>query len=123
MGIQEAVLICLANYAGFQGRAARPEFWWWVLFVVASWIILYVMAGVILGADSGAGAVAGGLFCLAALLPGLAVGARRLHDTDRSGWWLLLLLLPIAGWLVLIYFFVEPTTPGPNLYGDGLGLF
>jgi len=122
MGIQEAVLICLAKYAGVQGRAARPEFWWWVLFVVAGWVILYVIAGVISGTESGAGAVSGALFCLAAFLPGLAVGARRLHDTDRSAWWLLLLLLPIAGWLVLLYFCLEPGTPGPNLYGDGLGL-
>jgi len=122
MGIQEAVSTCLAKYVEFDGRAARPECWWWLLFVIAVWVILYVLGGAVLGADSGAGPVSGGLFCLSAFLPGLAVAARRLHDTDRSGWWLLLLLIPIAGWVGLLYFLAQPSTRGPNQYGDGLFL-
>lgn len=120
MGIQEAVITCLSKYADFEGRADRPEYWWWALFVLAGWVILYVLMGRILGEDSGAGAVSGGLFCLAAFSPGLAVGARRLHDTDRSGWWMLLLLVPIAGWLALLYFCAQPGTLGPNRFGDAL---
>ena len=120
MGIQEAVLSCLSQYVGFEGRAIRPECWWWACFVVAGWVILWSLGGAIFGADSGAGPVSGGLFCLAAFLPGLAVCARRLHDSDRTGWWLLLLLVPIAGWLVLAYFLAQPSTPGPNKYGNGM---
>ena len=120
MGIHEAVLSCLSQYVGFEGRAIRPECWWWALFVVAGWVIPWAVGGAIFGADSGAGPVSGGLFCLAAFLPGLAVGSRRLHDTDRTGWWLLLLLVPIAGWLVLAYFMAQPSTPGPNKYGNGM---
>jgi uncharacterized membrane protein YhaH (DUF805 family) len=122
MGIQEAVLTCLTKYVDFEGRATRSECWWWALFVVAVWVILWIMGGAILGADSGAGPVSGGLFCLAAFLPGLAVAARRLHDTDRSAWWLLLLLLPIVGWGVLFYYLAEPSMPGPNKFGDALFL-
>jgi uncharacterized membrane protein YhaH (DUF805 family) len=122
MGIQEAVATCLVKYVSFDGRASRPECWWWALFVVAVWVILYVVVGAILGRDSGAAAVSGGLFCLAAFLPGLAVAARRLHDTDRNAWWLLLLLVPVVGWAVLAFFLTQPGTLGPNQYGDGLFL-
>ena len=86
--------------------------------MLAVWVILWVMGGALLGSDSGAGPVSGGLFCLAAFPPGLAVAARRLHDTDRSAWWLLLLLVPIAGWGVLFYYLAEPGMPGPNKFGD-----
>jgi uncharacterized membrane protein YhaH (DUF805 family) len=123
MGIQEAVTSCLGKYADFHGRAAIEEFWWWMLFVVACCVILREMGDFILGADSGAGAVAAALFALATFLPGLAVGARRLHDTDRASGWLLLLLLPIAGWIVLGLFCARAGTRGPNRFGDGLRLY
>lgn len=74
-----------------------------------------------MGADTTYGLRAGvitGLLGLALLLPSLAVGVRRLHDTDRSGWWILIVIIPIIGWLVLIFFFVTPGTPGPNRYGQ-----
>ena len=58
-----------------------------------------------------------GIYYLAVLIPSLAVGVRRLHDTDRSGWWLLLSLIPVIGWIVLIIFFVLDSTPGENQYG------
>jgi uncharacterized membrane protein YhaH (DUF805 family) len=122
MGVQEAVVKCLANYANFEGRADRSECWWWALFVTAGWVILWTMGNAILGKDSGAGPVSGGLFCLAAFSPGLAVSARRLHDVDRSAWWLLLLLIPVAGWGVLVYFLIQPSTLGPNQFGDALFL-
>jgi uncharacterized membrane protein YhaH (DUF805 family) len=120
MGIQEAITTCFANYVNFAGRAARPEYWWWVLFVIVIGVILQIVGGIILGSASGAGGVLGGLFYLATFLPGLAVSVRRLHDTDRSGWWLLLALIPIVGPLVLLYFMVQPGTAGPNQFGDGI---
>jgi len=122
MGIQEAVQTCLSKYVEFDGRATRPECWWWALFVVAVWVILRVLGSAILGADSGAGPVSGGLFGAAVFPAGLAVAARRLHDTDRSAWWLLLLLVPIAGWAMLLYYLAQPSIPGPNKFGDALFL-
>ena len=118
MGIQEAVITCLTNYVSLDGRASRAEFWWWVLFVLAGWIILLALGGAILGADSGAGSVSGGMFGLAMLLPTIAVAARRLHDTERSGWWLWLLLLPFVGWAVLAYLLVQAGTRSSNWYGE-----
>src|ERR1051326_7699383 len=119
MGIQEAVASCLSNYVTFEGRADRAEFWWWMLFVVAVWVIIWAVGGAVMGVDSGAGAVAGGLFILAAFLPSLAAAVRRLHDSDRTGWWLLLVALPVVGWLVVIYVLARPGTIGPNQLGNG----
>ena len=120
MGIQQAISTCFSKYVDFQGRAMRPEYWWWVLFVVVVAVILQILGAIILGSQSGAGGVLAGLFYLATLLPGLAVSVRRLHDTDHSGWWLLIGLVPIIGGLVLLYFMVQPGTQGPNRFGTGL---
>src|SRR5271165_1557241 len=119
MGIQEAVLSCLSQYVHLEGRATRAEYWWWTLFVLACWVILWALGGAFFGTDSGAGPVSGGLFGLAAFLPGLAVASRRLHDTDRTGWWLFLLLVPVGGWAALAWFLAQPGTQGPNKFGIG----
>ena len=86
---------------------------WW--FELASFIIVTVLS--ILGRASALFGVIGFIYGLAVLIPSIAVGIRRLHDTDRSGWWLLLLLLPFVGLIVLIVFMASPGTPGPNNYG------
>ena len=116
MGFQEAVTTCFTKYVDFQGRAARPEYWWWVLFVVVAALVLQLIDRILFG---GSGVLAG-LFQLATLLPALAVAVRRLHDTDRSGWFLLLAFIPVIGALVLLYFLVQPGTPGPNRF-EGTG--
>ena len=100
-----AVKTCFNKYVEFKGRAARPEFWWFFLFQVLVSIVLGMVSQTL-----------SGLAGLALFLPGLAVGARRLHDTDKSAWLLLLGLVPILGWLVLLYFFVQPSGPA-NQYG------
>jgi uncharacterized membrane protein YhaH (DUF805 family) len=123
MGIQEAVGTCLASYVGFGGRADRPEFWWWVLFVVAVWVIIWSCCAWLFGINSAVGAVAGGLFFLAAFLPSLAAAMRRLHDCDRTGWWLWLAAVPIVGWAVLIWLLARPGTEGPNRFGTGTPVF
>jgi uncharacterized membrane protein YhaH (DUF805 family) len=118
MGLQEAISTCFSKYVDFQGRAARPEYWYWVLFIVVVAIILQVLGAIILGSQSGAGGILAGLFYLATLLPGLGVSVRRLHDTDRSGWFLLLGFIPIIGGLILLYFMVQPGTVGSNRFGN-----
>jgi uncharacterized membrane protein YhaH (DUF805 family) len=120
MGFQDAVTTCFSKYVDFQGRASRPEYWWWVLFVVVVGIVLRVVGQAIFGWASAGAGIPGLLFHLAVFLPGLAVAVRRLHDTDRSGWWLLIAFIPVIGWLVLLYFMIQPGTPSPNLYGDGV---
>ena len=106
MTFQQSIRTCFSKYADFNGRAARPEFWWYVLFIV--------IAGT---AASRIHSALGTLFGLATILPSLAAGARRLHDTGRSGWWQLIALVPVLGGLALIYFCALDGTPGENPYG------
>ncbi|MGK6310021.1 DUF805 domain-containing protein [Variovorax sp. DT-64] len=105
MNFQEAVKTCFSKYVDFNGRASRSEYWWFVL----AYVIVAIVAGFI-------HEIVYGLVILAFLLPLLAVGARRLHDIGKSGWWLLLGLIPVVG-LVLLYFMVQPTQPESNEYG------
>jgi uncharacterized membrane protein YhaH (DUF805 family) len=118
MPFQEAVRICLQRkYAVFSGRARRSEYWFFILFTAIVGIVGSVLDGLfgIRSGDYSTGPIQG-LLQLALLLPSLAVGVRRLHDTDRSGWWLLISLIPIIGWIVLIVFFVQDSQPA-NRYG------
>jgi uncharacterized membrane protein YhaH (DUF805 family) len=104
MNFVDAVKTCFTKYADFNGCASRPEFWWWVLFTFVTATVLRAVNYEL-----------SGLFSLATLLPGIAVGARRLHDTDRSGWLQLLALIPVIGWIVLIIWCAEAGKP--NRYG------
>ena len=122
MGFSVAVVTCFAKYATFSGRARRAEFWWFAVFNVAVMIILSVID---LGFGSphrwmmgdGGPSPVGGLYWLAVLLPSLAVTVRRLHDTDRSGWWILIEFVPLVGPLILIWFLATPGTAGENRFG------
>jgi uncharacterized membrane protein YhaH (DUF805 family) len=111
-------LAVLKKYAEFKGRARRSEYWYFVLFNVIISIVLAIVDRVIgtHSAETGFG-VLGGLYALAVLIPGIAVGVRRLHDTNRSGWWLLIGLIPCIGLIVLIVFTVQDSQPGDNQYG------
>ncbi|HSV58797.1 MAG TPA: DUF805 domain-containing protein [Variovorax sp.] len=106
MSFVQAVQVCLRKYVDFEGRASRPEFWWFALFQ----LIVMVVAAML-------GQTVYTIVALALVLPSLGVGARRLHDIGKSGWFLLLHLLPIIGILVLIYFWVQPTQAEGNTYG------
>jgi len=108
-----AVTNCFEKYASFRGRASRSEYWYFVLFCFLGGLLL----GVLEKFDDRLG-IATLIFNFGTFLPSLAVGARRLHDTDRSGWWLLLWLLPIIGWLILIIWACIAGTDGPNRFGD-----
>ena len=105
--VQKAVKTCLSKYADFNGRAARPEFWWFML----AQIVVLLIAGMISG-------LLEALVSLGLLLPGLAVGARRLHDIGKSGWLQLLWLVPFIGWAILIYWAAQPSAVGANAYGS-----
>lgn len=110
MSFMDAVKVCLTEkYVNFSDRARRSEYWYFVLFN----FLISAAAGIIFGE----GGVVTGLISLALLLPGIAVSIRRLHDTGRSGWNLLWVLLPVIGWIVLIVFYVGDSQPGTNQWG------
>jgi uncharacterized membrane protein YhaH (DUF805 family) len=120
MNMIEAVKAVFSKYATFEGRARRSEYWWFVLFNLIVSIILTVVLGG--GRGMGEGGMMGGgllanIWSLAMLLPSLAVGARRLHDIDRTGWWQLIWFIPVIGWIVLIVFFASRGTAGTNRFG------
>jgi len=118
MGFQDAIRTCFSKYATFSGRAPRSEFWWFFLFLLLGNILFSIIDGVIFGTIEGQQiTVLGAIFSLAVILPSIAVGVRRLHDKDMSGWWYLLVLIPILGALVLLFFFVQKGTDGPNRFG------
>jgi uncharacterized membrane protein YhaH (DUF805 family) len=108
----------LKKYAVFSGRSRRKEYWYFVLFVVIISIVLSIIDG-LFGTNhrsTGAGLLSS-IFSLAVLIPSIAVSVRRLHDIDRTGWWVLIGLVPIIGWIVLLVFHVQDSTPGTNRYG------
>jgi uncharacterized membrane protein YhaH (DUF805 family) len=123
----------LRKYAEFSGRARRREFWLFWLFLIGIEILFSILIGAAggsmmavsdpsagLAAFSGPAKTMFGLYCLlmlALLIPSVAVSFRRLHDTDRTAWWLLIGLIPLLGGLVLLIFYLLDGTPGPNKYG------
>src|SRR3954470_10390631 len=115
----------LKEYANFSGRARRTEFWMFMLFnAIASLIVsvLDTLIGTASVVSTGSSVsfspgLLGWIYGLAVLFPTLAVGARRLHDTDKSGWWWLLWLIPLVGQIILIVFWALDGTPGANRYG------
>ncbi len=112
MDFLDAVRACLGKYGTFVGRARRSEYWFFVVFS-------YLVGQATLPLSFIVGHY-GGLLTLATialLVPGIAVGMRRLHDTNRAGWWLLLNLVPIAGQIVLTIWMFERGTPGTNRFG------
>jgi DNA-binding CsgD family transcriptional regulator len=102
MSFLEAIRVCLTKYAEFNGRAGRAEFWWFMLFVV-------LVAGALLYVSEALSSI----FLIAVLLPLLAVGARRLRDIGKSGWWLLMWLVPVGGLVALVWLWSLPGTAQP----------
>lgn len=112
----------LKKYVAFSGRASRPEFWWFFLINLIVSIVLTV-ADMQLGLIAAGGvAITSTIYQLAVLLPSLGVSVRRLHDTDRSGWWMLIGLIPLIGLIVLLVFFIMASTPGENRHGSNPGV-
>ena len=108
----------LKKYAVFSGRSRRAEYWYFVLFNLIAIIVLSLI-DTLLGTFNvvqGVGLLSG-IYSLAVLIPSLAVTVRRLHDVDRTGWWILIYLIPLIGVIVLLVFALTPGTPGSNSYG------
>ena len=108
----------LKKYAVFDGRARRKEYWFFVLFNIIFALVLAFIDGMVgtFNPESGYG-VLSGIYGLAVFIPGIAVSIRRLHDTDRSGWWILICLIPLIGAIWLLILFVLDGTAGQNQYG------
>jgi uncharacterized membrane protein YhaH (DUF805 family) len=119
MGFGEAISSGFSNYVGFSGRAARSEYWYWFLFSVICQVVGDIIDAVLFGSQT---PVLGALVGLALLLPGIAVSIRRLHDLDRSGWFLLLVFIPLIGGIWLLVWYCMKGTEGSNRFGpDPLG--
>ena len=114
----EAIQKAYLNYKNVKDRASRSEFWWFHLY---SWLMAHV-AGILIAQtllnDESQLFILFGLTLFALAIPGLTVAIRRLHDTNRSGWWLLLGFIPVIGSLVLIYFWAGKSNASDNEYGQ-----
>jgi uncharacterized membrane protein YhaH (DUF805 family) len=118
----DAIRSVLSQYATFSGRASRAEFWWWVLALLIASLVVGVIDSALFpplfgDPELGSGGPLSAILGLGLLVPNLAVNARRLHDIDRTCWWQLIVLVPLVGALVLLFFFVQRGTPGPNRFG------
>lgn len=114
MNFLTAVKTCLTRYATFSGRATRPEFWYWILFVCVAGAVVNAVDFMIFGEEMlTAPATFSMAFSLGTALPGLAVGARRLHDIGRSGWWQLL-LLTVVGIILLVIWWASKSKEATN---------
>jgi uncharacterized membrane protein YhaH (DUF805 family) len=113
MNFGQAIKTCLNKYATFSGRATRSEYWYFFLFLVIVNIVASVLDSTIFGDMPVLYLIA----TLALLVPSIAAGVRRLHDTDKAGWWLLAGLIPVIGTIVLIVFFCQRGSVGTNQFG------
>jgi uncharacterized membrane protein YhaH (DUF805 family) len=114
MSFGNAIAAFWTKYATFSGRARRSEFWFAQLFL----LLVSLAIGIVFPGDDFGNSAASNLWALATLVPSLAIGARRLHDTGRSGhnlWWLLLIVI---GWIILLVYFLEDSKPETNAYGE-----
>ena len=114
MGFWQAIASGFSNYVAFSGRAIRSEYWFWVLFSILGGIATEILDAAIF--VHGPASPLNAVFNLVTFLPSLALAVRRLHDIDRTGWWVLI-AFTIIGIFVLIYWACKRGTPGPNRFG------
>ena len=123
MKFSEALKSFWSNYATFKGRSRRSEYWYIQLFLVVTNLAAAAIDLVLMDGDvdrfiaNGGGGIVGLIWILATIVPALAVLVRRLHDTGKSGWWALMILLPVAGAIVLLVFTVTDSDGIANKYG------
>jgi uncharacterized membrane protein YhaH (DUF805 family) len=111
---QTAIREQISNVLNFNGRASRSAYWWYALALFIVDIVLQIISGV---AGTSALTLLISLILIVVGLSGLSVGVRRMHDTDKSGWFLLLGLIPLVGWIIVIVMLCMSPTPGPNRFG------
>ncbi len=120
MSFSQAVSSVLLNkYATFSGRARRREYWWWYLFITIVGIVASIIdraAGLTYSDVTAGGGWIATIAGIVFFIPTLAVSIRRLHDTSKSGWWILIGLIPLIGWLILLWFYVTDSD-ADNQYG------
>jgi uncharacterized membrane protein YhaH (DUF805 family) len=116
MNFTEAVQAVFKKYAVFDGRSRRSEYWYWVLFGVLASIVLSILDSIFFGTNADRNGPFNVIFSLATIVPSIAVGARRLHDINKTGWWQLI-AFTIVGIIPLIYWACQPGTAGKNDYG------
>lgn len=111
----EAIKMALQqNYCNFSGRSSRSEYWWYSLFTFILGFIIAIFAGIL---GENAGNALTGIVYLALLLPGLGLTVRRLHDINKSGWWILINLIPLVGWIIMLVWLCKDSDPTDNQYG------
>jgi len=112
MGFGQAISTCLSKYADFHGRAARSEYWWFALFNALASVLASIVDKAVVGYP-----LLQAIVALALIIPAVAVAVRRLHDTDRSGWRLLIVFVPLVGGVALLVWFCFRGTAGDNRFG------
>lgn len=130
----EWMLLPLKRYAQFSGRSQRKEYWMFLLFIFIGSFVLSTLDSLLgLGGSASSysthgpgmfmagsrmnGGVLNAIFSLGILVPSIAVTARRLHDIDKSGWWMLIAIIPLIGWIIAIVWYCTDGTRGPNRFG------
>lgn len=117
-GFVAAIKKGFKGYVVWNARSTRSEYWWWALFAFIVGIIAGALDSLVFTTNNfGLGPV-GSIISLVFFLPGLSVLVRRLHDTDRSGWWVWILLIPIVGFIVLLVFMLLPSKMGPTRWNN-----
>jgi uncharacterized membrane protein YhaH (DUF805 family) len=116
MNFWQAIKSGFFNYVTFSGRAIRSEYWFWVLFTLLGGLATEILDAGIFSSDIPTASPLNGVFNLLTFLPSLAISVRRLHDIDRTGWWVLI-AFTIIGVFVLLYWACKKGTPGPNRFG------
>jgi len=122
-GFVEAIKKGFKGYVVWNARSTRSEYWWWTLFAVIVAFVASILDSALFSTDmaTGLGPVSG-ITSLALFLPGLSVWIRRLHDTDRSGWWTWILLIPIVGFIVALIFALLPSKMGLTRWNNRIQL-
>jgi len=118
MEFKDSVQTCLSTkFIEFKGRAPRSEYWWFLLFTLGVTILLSMADSTLFRSEEFGSGILSTIWSLVIILPYAGVGVRRLHDLDKSGWWLLVSFVPIIGFIVLLFWFTRKGTAGENRFG------
>lgn len=117
-GFVEAIKKGFKGYVVWNARSTRSEYWWWTLFAFIVAVVSSLIDSALFGSEMGGFGLLGTITSLVLFLPGLSVFIRRLHDTDRTGWWFWIVFIPIVGFIVLLVFMLLPSKMGPTRWNN-----